>query len=370
MRLLYVTQVPLDLAHGGARHVIAVCQELANLGVQVDLLAPGTLDIPGVRRLYPRLAVAPGTRMEADLAASVMQACLTNRPDVAYVRLSASSSAVCAALFARRVPVVAELNGNVHEEQSRRNTARWKINVTLRALRSIVRRCAHLVVPLDVTRQYAEQWLGANNTVVIENGAALDVAVPGDRLEARATLGLPTDTRYLGMVGTLAAELRLDLLAEATAASSTYTVLVAGDGVQRSAVEAMAARRSGAPVIFLGSVPHAHAIRAIQAADVCLNPRDGWLGMKSIELAAVGRRQVVFDTDGVERMHGLYPDLRALHVVKDRTASALRGAIEEAFEAEERLGPLPAPAIERARAHLGWDTTARQIHELLRPLVG
>ena len=369
MRLLYVTQVPLDLAHGGARHVIAVCQELAALGVQVDLLAPGRRDVPGVRRLYPRVAAAPGARMELDLAAATTQACLTSRPDVAYVRLSASSSAVCAALFALGIPVVAELNGNVHEEQARRDAPRWKIEVTLRALRSIVGRCAHLVVPLDVTRIYAERWLGARRAVVIENGAALEVAVPGDRGRARAALGLRDDARYLGMVGTLAAELRLDLLAAATATTPDVTLLVAGDGVQRPAVEAMAARDEGSPVVFLGSVDHADAIRTIQAADVCLNPRDGWLGMKSIELAAVGRRQVVFDTDGVDRMLGLYPDLEAIHVVRERTAEALQAAIGAAFDAESRRGPLPAEAIERARAHLGWDHTARQIHDLLTRLV-
>ncbi|MCK6552290.1 glycosyltransferase, partial [Myxococcota bacterium] len=57
MKILFVTQVVVDRPHGGPRHVLAVARELAALGHDVTLLAPGDEPpVPGVKRLRPAAA--------------------------------------------------------------------------------------------------------------------------------------------------------------------------------------------------------------------------------------------------------------------------------------------------------------------------
>src|SRR5262249_43245467 len=141
--------------------------------------------------------------------------------------------------------------------------------------------------------RHAESALGARRVVVIENGADLDRATPGDRKDARRTLGLESDGRYLGFTGTLVPEQRIDLLLEAQAGLPGVSLLVAGGGPQAEKLE-QARRTSGARIVALGVVPHDRAVLAIRASDVCVNVRDGDLGMKCLEYAAIGRRLVTF----------------------------------------------------------------------------
>ena len=143
-------------------------------------------------------------------------------------------------------------------------------------------------------------------------------------------------------------------------------LLVVGGGAQEGFIEAMTmTTRPSSPVVFLGRRSHEEAILAVRSADVCLNMRDGCLGTKSLEYAAVGKRQVAFATEGSERLESMYSGLSAVHLVQERSASAVQKAIENALHAEKKMGPLPSHAIEEARQSLGWSATAQKIAELL-----
>jgi glycosyltransferase involved in cell wall biosynthesis len=96
-----------------------------------------------------------------------------------------------------------------------------------------------------------------------------------------------------------------------------------------------------------------------------VNVRDGDLGMKCFEYAAVGRRFVTFELEGTERLARLYPGLEAVHLVKERSVDAFARALRAALDAEQRLGPLPLAAVEEARKTIGWDQTARRISAVL-----
>ena len=362
MRILYVTQVDLDAATGAARHVIAVTRELATLGHDVTLLAPGTQPVPGVRHRRPPAALEAGVKMELALSALVLREVARRRPDAAYVRISASTSAVPAALAGLRVPVVLELNGPILDELANLGRSDTVIAAVGAALAGVIRTARTLVVPLPSVGTHARDALGAEQVVVVANGADLDAARPGDRAAAREALGLPTEPKMIGLVANLAPELRMDLLAEAHRKLAGVALLVVGDGAQRGFVDAMAmATRPSSPVLYLGKLPHPQAVRAVQAVQVCVNVRDGCLGTKSLEYAAVGRRQVAFDTEGADRIAGLYPGLDAVHLVAERSAVALRAALEAALDAELSRGPLPDDAVAAARANLGWDQTARDL---------
>lgn len=372
MRILYVTQVDLSRAHGGARHVIAVVKQLAALGHELLLLAPGiTPELETIEHWRPPAGLSAGARMEAALSARVLEARLRWRPDVAYVRLSAASSFVPWALAASGVPFVVELNGPVTEEMAAGGASPLKLQTASALLAGVIELAADLVVVTRSIGRYAVKVLSARRVTVIENGADLEVARPGDRAEARRRLGLSEDVRLLAVVGTLAHEVRLDLLQAAHRKLPGTGLVIVGDGPKADYARAMTqVARPSAPVWFLGPRPHEEAILVEQAADVCVSVRDGHVGMKVLEYAAVGRRLVAFDNEGIERLEALYPGLDAVFVVAERTPEALAKALQAALDTEAAKGPLPTDAVERARSEIGWDRTAREIAELLSRVVG
>jgi glycosyltransferase involved in cell wall biosynthesis len=300
--------------------------------------------------------------MEAALATRAVTATLTARFDVAYVRVSASTSLVPLGLAARRLPIVLELNGRILAELHARKRPAWAVALARRSLRASTRVACALIAVEPAIARHAESELGARDVRVIENGADLHTATPGDRASARQALGLEATRCYVAYTGTLAPEQRFDLLLDAQRARRSFTLLVAGAGAQAEKIERA---RAAGTVRWLGVLPHAAAIQVIRAADVCVNVREGDLGMKCLEYAACGRRLVAFRAAGTERLEALYPGLDAVHLVDDRTAHAIGQAIDGALEAERARGPLPPEAVEAARRMLGWDRTARRIADVL-----
>jgi glycosyltransferase involved in cell wall biosynthesis len=368
VKILFVTQVPLDRPFGGARHVTAVARELVKLGHEITLVAPGREGaIERVHRVRPPAALAPGARMEAALAVLATRETMRAHYDGAHVRISASTSLVPLALAARRIPMLLELNGRILDELRQLGRPAPVIAIARQSLRAATRLACGVAAGEPRIAKHAEEELGARNVVVIESGADLDTATPGDRGEAREALGLDRDRRYIAYTGTLVLEQRFDLLLDALRRLDDATLLVAGGGPQAALLEDAAKRGR---IVLLGAVPHDEAIQVIRAADVCVNMRDGDRGMKCFEYAAVGRRFVAFRSEGSDRLEALYPALDAVHLVGERTADGVARALADALDAERRLGPLPRDAIDRARGTIGWDHAARRIAEVLAACAG
>ena len=363
MRILFVTQVVLDRPFGGPRHVTAVAREWARAGHAVTLLAPGG-DLPadGVHRVRPWPWLRPGVGLEAAQAALVLREVARVRPDVAYVRISPSTLFGPTALAAVHVPVVLELNGRVLDELSTLGRSRAAVAVVAANLRRIVRRARAVVAVEAKIARHAREALGADRVVVVENGADLDIAHPGDRERARRVLGLNLETPVVAFCGTFVPELRLDVLFDAMALLPGVELVMAGGGPQADRVRRAAAASDR--IRWFGVVSHPRAISILHAADVCVNVRDGDLGMKALEYAAVGRRFVAFDVERSSRLDTLYPDHRAAFWVSARTPAALAAGLRAAL-AEEAAGPLPAMAVEQARRQVGWDRTAARIARVL-----
>ncbi len=358
-----VTQVRMDQPHGGPRHVAAVARELVALGHPVRLLALGQVPpIEGVEVVPFDRAMGPGARAELALAAQVMR---EPRPDLAYVRISASTSAVPAAARLRGLPLMLELNGDILDELRDRGRPEPVVRAVQASLVLACRGAGAVVAASAKTGRHARDQLHAPNVVVIENGADLPVATPGDRAAARRALGLEADRRYLAFAATMGPELRIDLLFDALARLPGVGLVVAGDGPKAAEIRARAlALAATNPVQMLGVVSHAQAVEVLRAADVCLNVRDGDLGMKCLEFAAIGRRFVTFELEGTDRYLPLYPGLDAVHLVRERSGAALAAAIGAALEAEAQRGSLADDAIARARGLLGWNRTAERIVEV------
>jgi glycosyltransferase involved in cell wall biosynthesis len=96
---------------------------------------------------------------------------------------------------------------------------------------------------------------------------------PLDRIEARRALGLALDRRALVYVGSIDHyhDLFPAIAACATTPAPGIDLHVLGDGIDRAAAEAAAAR-AGAPVRFHGRIPPEAVPGWIAAADLCLAP--------------------------------------------------------------------------------------------------
>ena len=366
MRILFVTQVMLDKPYGGPRHVQAIVKAWAQKGHSVCLVAPGEEpEIAGVERIRPPKWLKPGLRMEACLAVLALHKARAFKPDIAYVRTSATSSFAPVSLKGLGVPLVLELNGPLLDEL--RMLRRSELAVQLvGALQRQVFGLANYVVAVDTqTARHAARQLGAQRVEVVENGADIDVARPGDPITARRRLGLPVEGPILGFAGTLAPELRFDLLEAAIRRlNPTPLLVIAGDGPQRSFFE----QNTNPNIRWLGARSHEEAVDVLRAATVCVNVRDGIVGMKALEYAAVGRRFVTFKVEGSERLESLFKEPAAFFV-NERTPDALAIALQAALEEEAKSGPLPPSAIDIARTKVSWTRTAENLENLFRRLL-
>ena len=370
MRILVVAQTRMEKSGGGGAHLEALCRTWTDLGHQVMLIAPGAQErMLGVLGPKPPPFFRPGVRMELMLSALLPRAVRRFRPQVAYVRLSASGALVSHALTALGIPVVLELNGLILQELRNAGRSERAISMVRTHLRWSVRRAAAFVAVTEEIADHAREEFGAS-TVVIENGADLSVAKPGDQEQAQARQGLQKGRQHLVFVGTLAKEQRFDLLFSAHRRLKDVTLTLVGDGPDREKVKARAQEKTpDTPVMWRGRRSHSEAVDFIRASDVGVDVRPDHLSMKCMEYAAVGCRQVLFRTRGTARLESLFPvSVGAIHVAESVSADGVYRAVESSLRAARELGSMPLEVIEAARQEIGWEQTATRLLRLFDEL--
>ena len=202
----------------------------------------------------------------------------------------------------------------------------------------------------------------AGKVSVLRNGVDLDAFAPSDRTLMREAMGLSGPV--IASVGHLTARKGHDLVIDALRHMPDATLLIAGDGEERRALEAQA-RRAGLDgrVRFLGELPH-EALRAVYlAADalVLASAREGWPNVL-LEAMACGTPCVATDVWGsAEAMR----EPAAGRLVRERTPEAIAAA------ANALLADPPDRAATRAYAERhGWDETADAMAAIFTELTG
>lgn len=211
-----------------------------------------------------------------------------------------------------------------------------------------------IAVSEALRREMIAQGLPGHRIRTLRNGVDLAMFKPTARDETRAELGLTGPT--LLSVGHLIARKGHDRVIAALAKLPGYALLIAGDGPERAALEALATARSVAErVRFMGSVPHHALARIYSAADalVLASSREGWPNVL-LEAMACGSPVVASNVWGA-------PEL-----VCDRAAGVLMSALsaDGVVDGVNTLfAALPSRAATRRFAErYSWDeTTAGQI---------
>ena len=197
---------------------------------------------------------------------------------------------------------------------------------------------------------------------VIRNGVDLDRFVPRDRDADRQRLGL--SGQVLLSVGNLVPLKGHDLVIEALAGLPDATLVIAGEGPERAALEALAARRNLASrVHFVGSINQNELIGYYNAADALIlaSSREGMANVL-LEALACG-------TPVVATRVGGNPEVVAVadagRLTTERSAAAIVAALNEL------LAQRPARAATRAYAEtFAWADVADRLQALFERIVG
>ena len=157
-------------------------------------------------------------------------------------------------------------------------------------------------------------------------------------------------------------------LARALAGASGVTVLIAGDGPERAAIDE-AFRRAGVPARLLGTVSPARKHELLAVADCLAVPsrvlasgRSEGTPAAALEAMAAGLPVVATRVGGLPELIG---DGRTGHLVPPGDTAALRAALLDLRDDPEQRRRLGRRAARQARAYT-WGAMAEGLEELLR----
>jgi glycosyltransferase involved in cell wall biosynthesis len=292
---------------GPASHAPSLADFLAARGHGVEVVT--TADAEPAARPYP-VRWAPRRSRFRHLRAALLVRGAARRADVVYAT-SMIRRAALAARLARR-PLVVKLvsdevferamrsggyTGTLDEFQHLGGSARTR---ALRAARNAALRSArHVFCPSGYLRDVARGWgLDSRRVSVLPNPAPeLPDLPPREALRDELRL----DGAVLVFAGRLGPQKALGDALDALAAVDGVSLVVAGDGPEREALERRTAELGlAARVRFLGSVPRERVLRLFRAADASVLP-SAWENFPHtvVEALAVGCPVIATAVGGV-----------------------------------------------------------------------
>jgi teichuronic acid biosynthesis glycosyltransferase TuaC len=216
-----------------------------------------------------------------------------------------------------------------------------------------------LAVSAALRRDMAAMGMPEDKIRVHHTGIDLDRFRPLDRDSAKRRLGI--EGPLIVAPGNLVALKGHDLAVEALAQLPGATLLIAGEGPERRALEAsIAARGLAGRARLLGSVAPAAMPGLLAAADLMLLPseREG-LANVWVEALACGTPLLIADVGGAREVI----DRPEAGRLVERDPAAIAAA------AREMLAAPPDPAaVRRAGERFSWERNAAELHEHLAGL--
>ncbi|WP_326523527.1 glycosyltransferase [Sphingomonas sp.] len=195
---------------------------------------------------------------------------------------------------------------------------------------------------------------------VHRTGVDAERFAPGDRAALKAMLGIAGP--LVLSVGALIPRKGHGVVIDAIARLPGTTLLIAGEGPERTALEArIAAAGLQDSVLLLGSVAHADLPRLFAAADVmALASESEGLANAWVEALSSGTPIVVTAAGGAAET----VDRPAAGRIVPRTPEAFAQAIADLL-----LAPPPAEAVRAAATRFSWQANTDQLHAHLARLV-
>jgi len=217
---------------------------------------------------------------------------------------------------------------------------------------------AIITVSNALKRKLLELGVNPEKSTVLRNGVDLALFKPLDREAAKRRLGLTGYT--ILSVGNLVPLKGHELTIDALASLKDCTLLIAGGGPLREALQARAnSLGAGDRVRLLGEVPHAQLPELYSAADafVLMSEREGWANVL-LESMACGTPALATDAGGNAE---IVASAAAGALLRERSVSALIDAV--------RVLRQQAPDRTATRLYaeaFGWSAVAAANYALLK----
>ena len=344
---------------GPASHAPALADFLARRGHGVEVVT--TASTAPAARQYPVRWASRRSPLRHVRAALLVRAA-ARKADVVYATSMIRRAAIGARL-ARRPLVVKLVSDEVFERATRGGRYRGTLeefqgvpgDLRTRFLRmtrnTAARGASHVFCPSAYLRDVALGWgIDPERTSVLPNPAPAVPQLP-DREALRRELGLSGDA--LVFAGRLGPQKAVDTLLAALTAVPEVTLLLAGDGPERAALERRSAELGlDGRVRFLGSVPRETVLRLFRAADASVLP-SAWENFPHtvVEALAVGCPVIATAVGGVPEV--VVDGANGL-LVPPRDPAALAAAIERFFadtELRVRLSGAASASVEGYSEH-------------------
>jgi 2-deoxystreptamine N-acetyl-D-glucosaminyltransferase/2-deoxystreptamine glucosyltransferase len=366
--------------------IFALARWLADRGVEQVVLTLGFPGVPEVSTTYPRLEVRarrlPWPRIRskrtglvglvAGWSITALRECMRLRarwrPDLIHVHSNGDASPlvlarIAAALF--DVPYVITLHcSRAHGYVPMNGLDSYTHPLLSRIERGAMQSAAATIAISRRTWELARIRLDEQRVVYVPDTLDADafaLAATPERVAAlRCKLDLGSGP-VIAFIGRISPEKGWpDFVALAAAlADLAPTLLVVGDGPQRSQLEAMARGISGARVVVTGFVPHAEVASALALIDVVVVPSHyEELGGAAIEALALGVPTVAYSVGGLAETVG---------AVARELLVAPGDAAELAIRVREVLGSLDRWRAELRRHRERWHD--RRADHVLPPLL-
>jgi glycosyltransferase involved in cell wall biosynthesis len=278
VKVLIVSGIwPPDVG-GPATHAPQVAEHLVGRGHTVEVLTTG--DSRPRAESYPVHTVArslPTPLRHARVSAEVAR--LARRADVVYAASMVTRTAVGTA-FVRR-PLVIKLSGDVAYERALRRGSYTgsledfqrasgpRLSLMRKTRTAALRRARHVVCPSEFLCRLAIEWGLPPERVSVVPNPAPELPELAQREELRKRYGVEGPT--LAFAGRLTAAKSLDVALTALAEVDGVSLLIAGDGEQRPALEQRAHQlRLNGRARFLGRQPSLGVLELLRAADAAV----------------------------------------------------------------------------------------------------
>jgi glycosyltransferase involved in cell wall biosynthesis len=249
----------------------------------------------------------------------LLYSCITNRPDVLYLRQNSFPFFPIILCKILKIPSVVEVNGLVLDElkvnpESKSFAYKVFSYLALHSEKLNYKYCDRIISVTDKLRDELVRMysIPEEKVFVINNGANTDLFKPLDRKQVKAELGLEDSKRYVCFVGHLAAWQGVEFLIYASPLilekCPDVRFLVVGDGVMKEKLLKIAFELGlSDKFVFTGRVPYKNVPLYINAADICVAPfieernsKIGLSALKTYEYLACGKPIVASSIPGVK----------------------------------------------------------------------
>ena len=387
---IYSTEVDLSLETGysiNEREFVSALLDAYPGQISVVLPEPQSPDGFRDARItyvtgHRRHRVGPYVSHVLDTVRTIRRVVAEKAPAAVVFRLGAVPIAPVA-ISLGRTPIILKTMGGyaLFDKAGRRPVVRATSPVVQAMYRFVMRRAAggDTVSPAYVRWLSARLGCDATRIAVVLNGANVAEFRPMDRAACRAELGIDAGGRVVGYVGALADLRNVDMLVRAMPGVSDGTLVIAGDGPLRPALETLTAElRLGDRVRFLGKRPYASVPRIINALDVAVDltlvpmlvngeTLNGSYSQKIPQYLACGVPVVAWDVPGTEFIQSADIGRLAELGNPESLARAIRAVLD--LPATERAA-MGARARAYAVAHLSSEALAHTRFALWCRLAG